>query len=165
MGQRALVKNSTNKIQSKRRELQLRREKEHALAQYKRVAKQTAQKKKAMPSQEPVNVNHAIFLTVCLAAASVVLPQLASLALIFSILIVGQLLGMKFDMFEKKEEQEVKVHTEEESRMLRMIKPEVVKLSSKKKVELPVSKSEEGLTFKGEDGGTITQFDWRQLTE
>lgn len=165
MGQRALVKNSNNKIQSKRRELQLRREKEHALAQYKRVAKQTGQKKKTLASKEPVSVNHAIFFTVCLGVASVVVPQLASLALIFSILIVGQLLGVKFDMFEKKEEQEVRVHTEEESRMLRMIKPEVVKLSSKKKVELPISKSTEGLTFKGEDGGTITQFDWRQLTE
>lgn len=165
MGQRALVRNSTNQIQAKRREIQLRREKEHALAQYRKMAKSSGPKKKALPSREPVSVNHAIFFTVCLAVASVVFPQLGGLALIFSILILGQLMGAKFDLFEKKEEAQKEVYTKEEERLLRMIKPEVVKLSNKKKASLPISRTEEGLSFKGEDGGTITQFDWRQLTE
>lgn len=166
MGERALVRKKTNQIQAKRREIQLRREKEYALAQYKKMAKR-AQKKKTLPSREPVSVNHAIFFTVCLGVASVVMPQLGGLALIFSILILGHHMGAKFDLFdEKKEEPTVDKRNITDEKMLRMVQNEVVKLSSKKKPEsLPMAKPPKGLDFKGEDGHTITQFDWRQLTE
>lgn len=166
MGQRALVKNSENQIQSKRREIQLRREKQYAMAQYKRMANKARKTKKApLPSKDSVSMNHAIFFTVCLGVASVVLPQLSGLAIIFAILILGNALNEQFEWFKKADMNEAPKGNIKNERMLRMVNEDIVKLSSKKKEDLPMAKTAKGLTFKDVDGGTVTQFDWRQLTQ
>lgn len=166
MNQELILKKNSDAIQIKRREIQLRREKDHALAQYKRVSRQAKKKHKPLPSKEPVSINHAVFFTVCLGVASVMMPALMGIAIIFSVLILGQVLSEQFEWFQKKEESKPVSPNINDAKMLRMIKEDIVKLShKKKKVELPVHKAEAGITFKNEEGATVTQFDWRQLSE
>ncbi len=166
MNQQLEVKKNANAIQIKRREIQIRREKAHAMAQYKRVAEQAKKQSKPLPSKEPISINHAIFFTICLGVGSVMVPELMGIAIIFSVLILGQTLSAQFDWFQKREEEKAPKQTFSDSKMLRMVKEDVVKLSHKKKnVELPIHKSVAGVAFVGEDGGTVTQFDWRQLSE
>ncbi|MFT6071316.1 MAG: hypothetical protein ACJAT2_000498 [Bacteriovoracaceae bacterium] len=158
--------NNSNAIQIKRREIQIRREKAHALAQYKRVASQAKKQSKPLPSKEPISINHAIFFTICLGVGSVMVPELMGIAIIFSVLILGQTLSAQFDWFQKREEEKAPKANISDAKMIRMVKQDVVKLShKKKKVELPIHKSEAGVAFIGEDGATVTQFDWRQLSE
>jgi hypothetical protein len=174
MNQQAMVKNNSNNIQSKRREIQLRREKAHAVAQYKRISGQAWKASKVLPSKEPASINHAVFFTICLGVASVMMPQLMGLAIIFSVLILGHVLSEQFSWFQKNEvvKDNFPKQNISSEKMIRMVRPDVVKLSHKKKVELPVHKTkipvhktEAGSSFTGEDGVTITQFDWRQLSE
>lgn len=166
MGERALIKNSTEQVQTRRREIQIRREKEHAIAQYNRMASKARKEKKApLPSKAPVSMNHAIFFTVCLGVASIVLPQLTGLATIFAILILGNALNEQFAWFKKSEETKITKGNMSDDKMIRMVKPDTVKLSSKRAEKLPVAKTAKGINFKDADGGTITQFDWRQLTQ
>lgn len=165
MKQQALVRKNSENIQAKRREIQIRREKAHAIAQYKRVKSQSKKQTKTLPSKEPASLNHAVFFTICLGVASVMMPQLMGLAIIFSVLILGHVLSEQFEWFHKREVKTQEKPNISDAKMLRMLKPEVVKLSHKKKDELPVHKGELGVSFKGEDGATVTQFDWRQLSE
>jgi hypothetical protein len=165
MDQQIILKNKSNAIQVKRREIQIRREKAHALSQYKRVAEQAKKQSKPLPSKEPVSINHAVFFTICLGVASVMMPQLMGIAIIFSVLILGHTLSQQFEWFQTREERKVVSPNISDAKMLRMVKEDVVKLSHKKKVELPIHKSASGITFTGEDGATVTQFDWRQLSE
>lgn len=165
MDQQVILKDKSNAIQVKRREIQIRREKAHALAQYKRVAEQAKKQSKPLPSKEPVSINHAVFFTIVLGVASVMVPELMGIAIIFSVLILGHVLSEQFQWFQKRDEEKVAKPNISDSKMLRMVKEDVVKLSHKKKVELPIHKSESGIAFTGEDGATVTQFDWRQLSE
>jgi len=154
------LKNKINPVQIKRDEIRNRRRKAHAIAQYKKMKRSQVPYEPKLLSKGSVNFKQAILFSFILFLGSYIVPELAFISVVFTSL----LLGLMFKDRLKKESFK-KVLTAYERERLKMIRPYKVVLSSKKKKRLPVSRSIPGHSFKDEDGKTISQFDWRQLTQ
>ncbi len=154
------LKNKVNPVQVKREEIRLRRRKANAVAQYRKMKKSKKPYEAKLTAKGTVSFSQAILFSFILFLGSFLVPELTILSVSFTLVLMGMLLKDRL-----KKESFKKVLTAYERERLNLVRPYNVILSSKSKRRIPVSRTVEGHSFKGEDGKTISQFDWRQLTQ